>query len=300
MRRSRRGPSGSPRRRWAPVCVAGVLLVALLCAAAPAAAAAEEPSFCVERYAHDYGERLGEMPRQDPPPEGELPFGPRNFSIYRPELTPVVLEGSNLGYRFAAKNGEGRTFHLGWTLRAVLNSVDSDGRFKRVLAKKQRRVDIVDDLDQLALTFPAKHSGHYRIDVRIRDLDSGKSVSYREHWRVLERSVDIDLTVSATHFHRGESVYGLVQNPGASRIFAPGYLDLQRYEGGGWVEVPQPLSPAAVMKEDWWIEPGENAPCHRYDVPADATPGLYRFVASAYAVELQRRVTVTQPFAVAP
>lgn len=298
MKRSRRGPSGPPRRRLVPICVAGVLLAILFCAAAPAGAAA--PALCVEDYARDYGARLGEMPRQDPPPEGELPFGPRNFSMYRPEMTPVVLEGSNLGYRFAAKNGEGRTFHLGWTLRAVLNSVDSDGRFKRVVAKKRRRVDVVDDLDQLALTFPAKHSGHYRTDVRIRDLDSGRSVSYREHWRVLERSVDIDLTVSAESLHRGESVYGLVQNPGASRIFAPGYLDLQRWEGGGWVEVPQPLTPAAVMRGDWWIEPGENAPCHRYDVPAAATPGLYRFVAAPYAVELQRRVTVTRSFAVAP
>lgn len=254
----------------------------------------------MERYAHDYGERLGEMPRQNPPPEGELPFGPRNFSMYRPEWNPVVLEGSNLGYRFAAKNGEGRALHLDWALRAVLYSVDSDGRFKRVLAKKQRRVGIVGDLDQLALTFPAKHPGYYRIDVRIRDLERGRSVYYREHWRVLRRSVDIDLTVSAAGFRRGESVYSLVQNPGASRIFAPSYFDLQRYEGGGWVGVPQPLTPAAVMRTSWWIDPGASAPCHRYDIPADAMPGLYRFVAPVYAVELQREVTVTRSFEVEP
>jgi hypothetical protein len=54
------------------------------------------------------------------------------------------------------------------------------------------------------------------------------------------------------------------------------------------------------MKGDWWVEPGENVPCYRYDVPADATPGLYRFVASAYAVELQRRVSLTQSLQIQP
>jgi hypothetical protein len=295
--RLRRGPEARSRRRLAPVCIAGLLLASLVCAPV---AAAEAPAFCHERHARDYEAPLREMPRQNPPPEGELPFGPRNFSVFRPEWKPVVLQGSNLGYRFAAKHAEGRKLHLDWELSAVLRSVSPRGQGQKVIAKRYRRVGDVDDLDQLDLTFPAGHAGYYRIDIRIKSFDSGESVRYREYWRVLKRSVRIEIATSAPSLHRGESIWGEIRNPGASRITAPVFLELQRYEEGEWVEVEQPPTPASVMGTSWWLDPGENGTCHRYDVPADGVPGLYRFVDSVYAIQLQRRVTVTAPFLVEP
>lgn len=297
MTRSRRGPEASPRRRLAPVWIAGILLASLVCAPA---ASAEAPALCHERHARDYEAPLREMPRQNPPPEGELPFGPRNFSLFRPEWKPVVLQGSNLGYRFAAKHGEGRVLHLDWELSAVLRGVDREGHAEKVLAKRYHRVGDVDDLDRLDLTFAAVHAGYYRIDVRIKSFKSGQAVRYREYWRALKRSVRIEIATSASSLHRGETIWGEVRNPGASRITAPLFLDLQRYEGSDWVEVEQPPSPASVMTPSWWLDPGENGACHRYDVPVDALPGLYRFVDSVYATQLQRRVTVTAPFLVEP
>jgi hypothetical protein len=295
--RSQRGPEGSLRRRLAPVWVAGVLLASLACASA---AAAEAPPLCHERFARDYEAPLREMPQQNPPPEGELPFGPRNFSIFRPEWKPVVLQGSNLGYRFAAKNAQGRVLRLDWELSAVLRSVNREGHVMKILARRHHRVGDADNLDQLDLTFPADHAGYYRIDVRIKSFKSGQSVRYREYWRVLKRSVRIEIATSASSLHRGETIWGKVRNPGASRITAPVFLDLQRYEGSDWVGVEQPPSPASVMRPSWWLGPGENSTCHRYDVPADAVPGLYRFVDSVYATQLQRRVTVTAPFLAEP
>ena len=297
MTRSRRGPEGSPRRRPAPIFLAGLLLASLVCAPL---ARAEAPALCHERHARDYEAPLREMPRQNPPPEGELPFGPRNFSIFRPEWKPVVLQGSNLGYRFAAKNAAGRELHLDWELAAVLRSVDREGHAKRVLNKRYHRIGDVADLEQLDLTFPADHAGYYRIDVRIKSFKSGQVVRYREHWRVLKRSVRIEIATTASSLHRGETIWGEIRNPGASRITAPLFLGLERYEGGGWVEVQQSPSPASVMTPSWWLDPGENGACHRYDVPVDAVPGLYRFVDSVYATQLQRRVTVTAPFLVEP
>jgi hypothetical protein len=297
VRRSRRGLSRSPRRRGVPTLIAGLASLALLCAA-PAAVA--QPGFCREDYSRDYAEPLHGMPGQHPPPEAELPFGPRNLSIFRPERTPVVLAGSNLGYRFASKNGGYRRLDLDWVVEIRLAAVDPDGRVRRVLAREQRRIGTIENLDPLDLTFPAPRPGYFRTELRVRSLRTGKSVAYKEYWRVLKRSVDIRIALSSTSPRRGETVLGRVENAGASNATAPVALALERYEGGAWLSVPQPPTPDSVMGTSWWLGPGENGTCHRYEIPADAVPGLYRFTNSVYAVQLQRRVTVTARFEVLP
>ena len=296
MRRSRRGPKGSPRRRWAPVCVAGAFLVALLCTAAPAAAA--PPAFCLEPYARDYEAPLREMPRQDPPPEGELPFGPRNFVIHRIDRSPVALEGSRFGYRFGAKNESFRVLDLNWRARATALAVSPNGRVRRVVDSRQWRVRRVKDLDPLQIAFPAEHPGFFRIDLRLATLDGRKRASYREHFRVLRRSTDVAIRLNGESFRPGEAVFGLIENRGAGKIIVPGWLELERAEGAAWAKVPQPPSPEFVMRDRWWMWPGEAARCHRFDVPAGTAPGRYRFSASAYVVNEQRRRTIAAEFQV--
>lgn len=297
MTRLRRGPSGSPRRRPAPICLAALLLASLLCAPA---AMAEAPAFCHERFVRDYEAPLREMPRQDPPPEGELPFGPRNFGIHRIDRTPLAFEGSHFGYRFGGKHEGARVLDLGWRALAVARVVDTHGRAKRVAGSRHWRVNRVKDLDPLEIAFPAEHPGFYRVDLRIATLDGRRQVAYRDYFRVLRRSNDVSIRVSAGSVRPGETIWGLLENRGAGQLSTRGYLDLERTEGDAWAPVPLPPTPRSVMGVGWIIGPGEVGWCQRFDVPADAVPGRYRFSTPVNLANTQKRVTVTGPFVVAP
>lgn len=297
MTRLRRGPEGSLRRRPPPICLAGLLLASLLCAPS---AAAEAPAFCHERYVRDYEAPLREMPRQNPPPEGELPFGPRNFGIHRIDRTPLAFEGSRFGYRFGGKHEGARVLDLDWQASATARVVDAHGRVKRVVGSRHWRVHRVKDLDPLEIAFPADHPGFYRIDLRIATLDGRRHVAYRDYFRVLRRSNEVSIRVSAESVRPGESIWGLLQNRGAGQLSTRGYLDLERADGDAWVPVPLPPTPRSVMGANWLIGPGEVGWCRRFDVPADAVPGPYRFSTPVNLANTQKQVTVTGRFSVAP
>jgi hypothetical protein len=294
--RLRRGPEGSRWRWLAPICLAG-FLASLACAPL---AAAESPSFCRERFVRDYEAPLRGMPRQHPPPEGELPFGPRNFGIHRIDRTPLALEGSRFGYRFGGKNERSRVLNLNWRASATARAVDAHGRVKRTIGSRRWRVHRVKDLEPLEIAFPADHPGFFRVDLRIATLDGRRHVAYRDYFRVLRRSNEVAIRVSAESVRPGESVWGLLENRGAGQLSTRGYLDLERVEQGAWVPVPLPPSPESVMGIHWLIGPGEVGRCQRFDVPADAAPGLYRFSVPANLANTQKRVRVTGQFAVAP
>ena len=69
------------------------------------------------------------MPAEHPPPQGELPFGPRNLSMYYVDLgTRIVRLGEPLGYQFGAKAAGHRVLHLHWVVSATLRRVDRNGK----------------------------------------------------------------------------------------------------------------------------------------------------------------------------
>jgi hypothetical protein len=295
--RSRRGPEGSPWRRLAPVWVAGVLLASLVCAPV---AAAEAPPFCHERLVRDYEAPLRELPHRHPPPQGELPFGPRNFGIHRIDRSPLAFEGSRFGYRFGAKNERARVLNLNWRVSAVARVADASGRVKRAYGVRRWRVHRVKDLEPLEIAFPAVHPGFYRVDLRIATLDGRRHLAYRDYFRVLRRSNDVEIEVSAESVRPGETVWGLLENPGAGQLTTHGYLGMERLEGAAWVSVPLPPTPESVLGVTWLIGPGEAGGCQRWDVPADASPGAYRFSTPVNLANTRKKVTVTGPFTVAP
>lgn len=283
--------------RKARAGAAGIVVLVLFAWSASAAGAA---GFCKQRIARDYAAPLREMPRQHPPPEGELPFGPRNVSIYSPERTRVVLEGSAVGYRLASKNPYGRVLRLNWHVRATLRAVDRRGRVMRVIDRRQRRLRTVKGPDRLKFLFAARHPGFYRVDIRFRRLGGARLGAYRGYFRVLRRSVDVRLVTSGSVFRPGETVYGHLENRGASRITAPVYLGVERYEDGSWGAVEQPMSPNSVRRPVWWLEPGEVSRCHGFPISAATLPGAYRFTVSPYLYEFQDRRVRTAPFRVEP
>jgi hypothetical protein len=278
-------------------CVAAIALCALL-VLAPTCASAAVPAFCKGRVVRDDARPLRHMPGEHPPPEGELPFGPRNLSMYALNFgAKVVLDGSHLGYRFAAKGGNARVLHLNWDVTAALKRVDGRGRVLDTVGTVHRRLGEVEGLEELQFSFPA-HPGLYEVDISFRTLTGRELASYSEHFRVVPRRVKLRMAVSGDTFKAGETAYARVLNLGTVPAVLRPRLPVDREEGGAWVRVAEPpVSRESVEEFRWTVGGGQASPCVAFQVPADAIPGAYRFTSSALAFgQVIHRRTLTGGF----
>lgn len=264
------------------------------------ATAAPLPQLCRGNLVRDEERPLERMPPEDPPPEGELPFGPRNLSMYRLNFgSRVVLEGSHLGYRFAAKQTGTRILHLNWEAEAVLREVDRNGRVLGTLDSMRRRLGDVEDLDLLQFSFPAERPGLYRFDISFASLRGRELASFDEYFLVVRRRVKLRLAVSARAFRPGETAYARVLNFGTVPVNLRPGLAIDRSEGDKWVRVLRPPVPERQVKDFRWTLAGaEASPCVAFEVPTDATPGTYRFTSSALVFGKFKRKTLAAPFQV--
>lgn len=276
-------------------------LVAICVGVVPAVSpAASEPELCRGRVVRDDERPLERMPPEKPPPEGELPFGPRNLSMYALNFgAKVVLDGSHLGYRFAAKGGEGRVLHLGWDVKAVLSKVDRDGRVSSKLGTIRRRLGDVQGLELLQFSFPANAPGLFRIDISFDSLGGRKLAAFHEYFRVVPRRVKLRVAVSEAAFLPGETAYARVLNLGTVPVALRPGLAIDRAEGGEWATVARPaVSKESIEEFRWTLAGGEASPCVAFEVPADAVPGPYRFTSSALVYGRFQRRTLAETFEV--
>jgi hypothetical protein len=303
----RRSPRRLPRlgrRRLAGGAVAAVVMaLALAALSAGAANAAQGSEFCKRRLAVDYAAPLANMPGAHPVPEGELPFGPRNFSIYpighifdRPHL---ALTGGSYGYEFFGKNNPYRVLDLGWRFKATAYAVDRDGRVRGKLGTRGWRVTKVQELSELKVGFPARRPGFVRVDVRISTLSGRTLGAYRDYFRVLKPTDDVRLAVDDPSVHPGERVVGLVENRGAGDVsVATSTFEVEHFSAGVWTALPQPVTPQSIKDFGWWLSSGENGRCYGYTVPTDAPPGRYRFTTSVSLKHLNREEPLSGYFEV--
>jgi hypothetical protein len=278
-----------------------VALLALMGLVHTSAAMGAAPAFCQDRLLRDDERPLDRMPPQSPPPKGELPFGPRNLSIYALNFgARVVLDGSHLGYRFAAKEDGERVLALNWDVRAKLQEVDSRGRPIGTAGSINRRLGKNEDLDLLQFSFPASEPGLYRLDISFDNLRGKRLASFSEHFRVVPRREKVRVAVSKPAFRPGEIAYARILNLGTvGAQMRPG-LVVERLERETWVrQAEPPVSKRSIEKFRWTLFGAEASPCAAFPIPADAKPGLYRFMAKGLvfgpAVERQ---TFTAPFRV--
>ncbi|HEX8690325.1 MAG TPA: hypothetical protein VF729_08785 [Solirubrobacterales bacterium] len=251
----------------------------------------------------DFAKPFEGMPSEKPPPEGELPFGPRNLSMFRLGWERVVLLDSNLGYRFGAKGAESeaRTLHLNWRVAARLLAVDASGRVKRQAGEIQRRLGDVKDMDLLEFAFPANRRGLYRFDLFFRDLRGRRLGAYREYFRVVPRSVELDLVLDAAAVHPGESVRARVRNLGTVDAIVPSRYLVSGFAGGSWVPIGEAIAPGFALSEGpWWVAGGESSWCAEYTLPPGAAPGTYRVSTSAQVFGTRQRRSLAASFEVAP
>ncbi len=270
------------------------------------AATAAAP-FCENAVGRDYEAPFERMPADHPPPEGELPFGPRNMSMFRVDWRNVSLHGSNLGYRFGAKDADTRTLRLDWDVTARLLRVDASGRVLREVGRTRQRIRDAggydrDGIDLPEFVFPAGKVGLYRFDLSFRKLRGRGLASYSEYFRVVPRTVELELRLSADSLRPGETLYAYVADLGTRGASVPVRYAVERFDGSGWVGAGVSVTPGDALNPDesWWMQGGEAAHCTEFPVPAGAAPGRYRVRTSVQVIGTSWHRALSAPFSVQP
>ncbi|MDQ3725744.1 MAG: hypothetical protein M3335_07655 [Actinomycetota bacterium] len=214
--------------------------------------------------------------------EEDLPFGPRNMSIYQSAFSRVIVgKGGGFGYRFFDETyGRREQVRLDWSVGTSLSRIDRRGRVLRQVSSEEQLLGVVREIGELDfwLDTPGRF-GLYRYDIEFRDQGSGEVLgSYSEYLRVVKPTYHAGLAVNRRHVRPGQRVFARVENRGTSWVeFGVPYA-VQRFEGGRWVG--QDLGIDAWPLPLIYMGSGLTGECMPYRVPADASPGRYRFVKS--------------------
>lgn len=260
---------------------------ALVLTLAPAAPAYEEQTygkpFCAGKPVHDYQRVFDRMPPAHPPPEGEdLPFGPRNMSIYQSAISRIEVGGGGFGYRFADDTyGLREQVDLSWDVTSTMSRVNARGRLERTIASERQELGVLTARKIGDVSFwldVPRGPALYRYDIEFRDHESGRLLGhYWDYLRVVRPRFKARIAVNRKQVHPGGTVYARVENPGTEWVFYGVAYAVQRFADGRWVDAPGGPSGAWILI-GISMGSGGSGSCMRYRVPPGAPPGVYRFV----------------------
>ena len=116
--------------------------------------------------------------------------------------------------------------------------------------------------------------GFYKLDIRV--TDAGRwSGRYGLYVKAEPPHGEGRLVLAGRRFRAGESVEMRVENLGTEKLDYGEAVSLERESGDGWEPVPAEY---AFHLIGYWTEGGEVGNCLSYKLPADLSPGRYRFV----------------------
>ena len=234
------------------------------------------------------------------PEGGVLPFAPEGTTVSATGPQRLLVGGSNIGFRLT--NGAPATTaapkRLNWVVLERLIRLTDEGR--KLHPSGLKRID----LKQLpagkhrGLTFPIQAKpAVYSLEVTIQNGRGRKLGRYGEYVRVVERTLDVGMTLAAyDKIAPGSYLESCFENHGsASMTVTGGYLE--RLDGSTWKAVPigpqynpTPTTPGS------FLGPGASEPRYTY-VPPNALPGLYKVILSA-TTELGEAITTSAEFGV--
>lgn len=260
-----------------------LVLTALAIGAAPAQAVEMQSygrTFCKGEGVRDYEAPLDQLPRVRHAPDNEdLPFGPRNMSIYQSAFSRVIVGEGGFGYRFFDETyGIREQVRLDWDVTTALSRIDRRGEVLRQAGGEDQHFGVVRDIGEMNFWLDApRRLGLYRYDIEFRDHASGDLLgSYSEYLRVVKPTFHAGIAVDRDHVRPGQRVLARVENRGTSWINFGLEYEVQRLEGDRWVE--QDLGVDGWRLPMILMQGGQSGWCMPYRVPADASPGQYRFV----------------------
>jgi hypothetical protein len=149
-------------------------------------------------------------------------------------------------------------------------------------------VGVAQDLNAnpLDLSFKVgKSPAVYRVDSYFRSWAGRKLAHYAQYFRVIKRTVDVQLGIYKNSLHPGDTVVVRLENLGTAPIFFGVDFVLEIWDETAWVR--SPLSPAGFILPGFGIGGGGAAECNRFQLPVDAPPGHYR-MSKPYSVSMSR------------
>ena len=227
---------------------------------------------------HDYEAPLDRLPPVRRVPE-HLPFGPPEMSLFRPPLGRVIVGEGSFGYGVSEEaDSIRRQVRLDWDVRTTLSRIDRRGRVVRQVDAEDQHFGVVREVEDMSFWFNTPPGpALYRYDIEFRDHLSGALLgSYSEYLRVVKPTFHAGIAVNRRHARPGQKVFARVENRGTSWIEFGLYYEVQRFEGGRWVD--QDLGDGVWALPLIYMRSGQSGWCMRYRVPTEASPGRYRFV----------------------
>jgi hypothetical protein len=289
------GRWGIDRKVLALGAAAAVLAAALLGGGVPAAGAAKKKtarpkksfvtapaSFCSSTVIDNYRAPLEKLQTIPAVPEGGLlPFAPKGMTLGITGPQGVLVGGSNVGFRLTETATEATTPKLlNWSVLERLTRLTQNGTHLHPAGLKRINLKQLPAGKHRGLTFPIPDQpAVYSVEVTIQNHRGRLLGRFGEYIREVPRTVNAELTLSATdNVPPGSTLEACFENHGSASM-QPGATSLERFDGSIWRSVPLPptyelaLTPAARI-----LGPGEGERL-AFPIPTRALPGLYKLLA---------------------
>jgi hypothetical protein len=284
---------------------------ALLAAASPTASvAAKAPKkattpappagFCASPVVDNYRAPLEKLqPIPAVPEGGVLGFAPAGMTLAATGPQGVLVGGSRIGFRLT--NGapaEAKARRLDWTVLERLIRLTNNGQNPHPSGLERINLKQLPAGKHRGLTFaiPSKPAV-YSLEVTIQNHRGRLLGRYGEYVRVVERTVDVGLTLIAyDKFPPGAYLESCFENHGSAAVTPTG-TSLERFDGSTWrpVVVGPQYSPAQSPIQRT-LGPGEAERIGTL-VPPNALPGLYKLNANG-TTELGEPTALSAEFGV--
>lgn len=290
---------------------AAVLLVAVAGAAIPAHAGAAKKKvkakpvaapagFCASTVVDNYRAPLEKLqPIPAIPAGGALPFAPAGMTVGPTGPQGLLVGGSNIGFRLTnTATSTTAAPRLSWTVLERLVRLTDNGSRPHPAGLKRIDLGQLPAGKHRGLTFPISPSpAIYSLEITIQNHRGRRLGRYGEYIRVVPRTVNVGLTLSATDdVPPGALFESCFENHGTASV-APAGAVLERLDSSVWHQVvaaPQYLLAGASAPRI--LGPGE-AERVVTPLPTNALPGLYKLTIPG-ATEAGEAVPVSAEFGV--
>jgi hypothetical protein len=281
------GDVPSERPAWLPLLLSGKRLrrrgiVASVIAAVLASLGTATPAaadFCDSQVIHDYTKVLERLPAIPSPPLDEHPdFAPARIFLSHHTFGPLQLGRGKRGFELTfgpSEEGSSASPRVNWQVTSRLVKLNRRGRRigrPRMIEKHVTRLRAV-DLDFEISGKPAI----YRLEIVFENGRGERLGRFGEYFRVLQPSLDVDIFLNGTTFHRGEQVQAWLVNRGVAVLSFGLFKTIEYDDGGTWTNPPVAFPGGPVPAIGLAIGPGVKTSCWTTTVPSDAALGLYRF-----------------------
>jgi hypothetical protein len=276
--------------------VIALLCVSLLTLGGAPKAVATGASCGTSTVVRDFLEPLSKMPTvHSLPPSGKLPFGPDGLSLWSKSGlvgNGLVVGPGSVGFEIDDEAVEHRR-RLEWLIVTSLSRVNSAGKVISQITRSSRRLGSVkvNNIGEFMFDVPGSPS-FYRVDIVFRRLGTNRLLGrFSQYARVMRPRTDVRVAIDRPIVMPGEMARAMLFNYGTVAVSSVAYdfgFDVQRFDGSGWITVPENPPRERVRKRIQILPPGtENRGCLRYLVTQTQPPGRYRFSYGTLAAEFQ-------------